>query len=105
MISSMILRLPYHRSEFVIIEVLFGEWVDNKPVYKQSAQINAKRNLATRVGRYGLETEVCIAVGHRLSTDSIPEKNAGSADFKGIGSRFVGLVDGRPYGIFHRSCR
>ena len=42
-----------------------------------AAVVGTQGNLTAGVSRYGVETEVGVAVGHTLTNDSIPEQNTG----------------------------
>ncbi len=44
--------------------------------HKAAAIIWTEGYLATRIGRNGLKTEVGIAVGHRFTSDCVPEQHA-----------------------------
>ena len=68
--------------EFLEVErSLGGKWFIDVSIEVDSQQpaavVGAERNLAARIGRYGAESQIGIAVGDRLPDDRIPEEYAG----------------------------
>ena len=93
------LCLGHIRAEFLIVEIsLRSKGVHHIRVKVQAKQsagvIRTERNLSTRIGRYGPEAQVGIAVGQAFPDDGIPEEHTRLCAFPCIVNDFLPKFSG-----------